>query len=830
LFVKEEHILAENVIVRDVVKDIKSSYLEYSMDVIVGRALPDVRDGCKPVHHRILHSMNETNNTCRNAYRKSARTVGDVLGKYHPHGDSSVYDAMVRLAQPFSLRYPLIDGHGNFGSIDGDSAAAMRYTEARMSKLADCMMEDIDKDTVDMMANYDGTLKEPKVLPSKFPNMLVNGSQGIAVGFACNMPPHNLTECINAIIAKIDNPKLDSIGLMEYIKGPDFPSGGTIQGTDDIISMYTTGRGSITVRADYEVEPLKNNKSQIIFKNVPYQVNKAAVVASIDELIKEGELNGAISVNDETTEKDGVRIVIELKSSANAKQIVSKLYKKTKLQDNFSANMTALMPSKNNTLVPHLFTLEEMVWQFILHRKNVVTRKYQYLLAKAEARLHILEGLVKALNQIDEVIATIRASKDTESARNNICQKFGFDIPQASAILSYQLQRLSNLEINKVLDEKTNVERAIESYNKILSSDKNIFKEIKKDCKDVLNTFGDERITAISTIVEAEPDEDTVDLSVDDKDVVITITNTGYIRSVDANGFSVQKRGGKGNKGVKKADIDIITQMMTTNKRNLLLCFGSNGRMYKLRVSEIAETDRTSRGQYLNGLIEVEGDVRIVSIIGVEVGAEKNGSIIIFTRRGEVKRIAVSELVTRSKSVKVVNIKDDDEIINACLTRDDEGSAFVATLDGKLLKFSYGRLRCKGRNSGTQRCLRLRDGDYVVSADIVTDKPLLTVTNTGMGKRTSADDYAEKGLGGQGVANYKTSDNIKVVAVVELTDEDDVLVACDNGKMIRTPASSFKDTGRTSKGTRLVRLDNGENVSAVSIVPPAKDEDGEEEG
>ena len=821
--------MAENVIVRDVVKDIKSSYLEYSMDVIVGRALPDVRDGCKPVHHRILHSMNETNNTCRNAYRKSARTVGDVLGKYHPHGDSSVYDAMVRLAQPFSLRYPLIDGHGNFGSIDGDSAAAMRYTEARMSKLADCMMEDIDKDTVDMMANYDGTLKEPKVLPSKFPNMLVNGSQGIAVGFACNMPPHNLTECINAIIAKIDNPKLDSIGLMEYIKGPDFPSGGTIQGTDDIISMYTTGRGSITVRADYEVEPLKNNKSQIIFKNVPYQVNKAAVVASIDELIKEGELNGAISVNDETTEKDGVRIVIELKSSANAKQIVSKLYKKTKLQDNFSANMTALMPSKNNTLVPHLFTLEEMVWQFILHRKNVVTRKYQYLLAKAEARLHILEGLVKALNQIDEVIATIRASKDTESARNNICQKFGFDNPQASAILSYQLQRLSNLEINKVLDEKTNVERAIESYNKILSSDKNIFKEIKKDCKDVLNTFGDERLTAISTVVEAEPDEDTVDLSVDDKDVVITITNTGYIRSVDANGFSVQKRGGKGNKGVKKADIDIITQMMTTNKRNLLLCFGSNGRMYKLRVSEIAETDRTSRGQYLNGLIGVEGDVRIVSIIGVEVDAEKNGSIIIFTRRGEVKRIAVSELVTRAKSVKVVNIKDDDEIINACLTRDDEGSAFVATLDGKLLKFSYGRLRCKGRNSGTQRCLRLRDGDYVVSADIVTDKPLLTVTNTGMGKRTSADDYAEKGLGGQGVANYKTSDNIKVVAVVELTDEDDVLVACDNGKMIRTPASSFKDTGRTSKGTRLVRLDNDENVSAVSIVPPAKDEDGEEE-
>lgn len=821
--------MAENVIVRDVVKDIKSSYLEYSMDVIVGRALPDVRDGCKPVHHRILHSMNETNNTCRNAYRKSARTVGDVLGKYHPHGDSSVYDAMVRLAQPFSLRYPLIDGHGNFGSIDGDSAAAMRYTEARMSKLADCMMEDIDKDTVDMMANYDGTLKEPKVLPSKFPNMLVNGSQGIAVGFACNMPPHNLTECINAIIAKIDNPKLDSIGLMEYIKGPDFPSGGTIQGTDAIISMYTTGRGSITVRADYEVEPLKNNKSQIIFKNVPYQVNKAAVVASIDELIKEGELNGAISVNDETTEKDGVRIVIELKSSANAKQIVSKLYKKTKLQDSFPANMTALMPSKNNTLVPHLFTLEEMVWQFILHRKNVVTRKYQYLLAKAETRLHILEGLVKALNQIDEVIATIRASKDTESARNNICQKFGFDNPQASAILSYQLQRLSNLEINKVLDEKTNVERAIESYNKILSSDKNIFKEIKKDCKDVLNTFGDERLTAISTVVEAEPDEDTVDLSVDDKDVVITITNTGYIRSVDANGFSVQKRGGKGNKGVKKADIDIITQMMTTNKRNLLLCFGSNGRMYKLRVSEIAETDRTSRGQYLNGLIGVEGDVRIVSIIGVEVGAEKNGSIIIFTRRGEVKRIAVSELVTRSKSVKVVNIKDDDEIINACLTRDDEGSAFVATLDGKLLKFSYGRLRCKGRNSGTQRCLRLRDGDYVVSADIVTDKPLLTVTNTGMGKRTSADDYAEKGLGGQGVANYKTSDSIKVVAVVELTDEDDVLVACDNGKMIRTPARSFKDTGRTSKGTRLVRLDNGENVSAVSIVPPAKDEDGEEE-
>lgn len=819
--------MAEKIIKRDIVHDSSRGYLEYAMDVIIGRALPDVRDGCKPVHRRIIHSMNETNNTYKNAYRKCARTVGDVLGKYHPHGDSSVYDAMVRLAQPFSLRYPLIDGHGNFGSVDGDSAAAMRYTEARGSKLLDVMVQDIEKETVDMMRNYDETLWEPTVLPSAIPNMLVNGGEGIAVGFASKMPTHNLGEVLEGIIAKIDNPELDSIGLMKYIKGPDFPLGGTIMGTTGIVNAYTTGKGQITIRADYVIEDIKNGKQQIVFTNIPYQVNKSKSVERIAQLIKEDEIKNVVEVRDESSEKDGIRIVIEMKRAANPAQIVNIIYKKTELQSNFNVNMTALLTKKNGKLVPHLFTLEELVREYIKHRKSVTTRKYQFLLAKAKARDHILEGLLKALDQIEEVIATIRASHDKEDARINLCQKFGFDDLQANAILAYQLHRLSGLEITKVKEEREEILRNIAEYNHILSSDQTISEEVKRDCKTMLNQFGDDRITKIGNAIKQTSDDE-VDETVPDKEMVVTITNTGYIKSIPLEEFNSQGRGGKGSKGgIKNADLDVITQIMSINKRNVLLCVGDNGRVYRLKVDEINEVSKTStgRGQYLNALIEAENDVTIVSVIGLDIKTKSQGSLLFFTRNGGIKRIAMEDLITNRRSVIAIKIAEDDEVVTASRAIEDEGFAFVATHNGRLMKFEYGRFKCKGRNAGSQKLIKVSDGDFVINAGLVDEnKAILTVTNTGMAKKTLASEYGIK-ASGQGVTNYKTDKKTFVASVIEISDTDDILVACDNGKLIRVHADTINDKGRTAKGVKLITLEENESVTCVNAVP-RQDEDG----
>ena len=821
--------MAENIITRDVTHDIQTSYLEYSMDVIIGRALPDIRDGCKPVHRRILYAMNETGNTCNAAYKKSARTVGEVLGKYHPHGDSSVYDAMVRMAQPFSLRYPLVDGHGNFGSIDGDSAAAMRYTEARMSKLADSMMEDIDKDTVDMMGNYDETLKEPTILPSKLPNMLVNGTQGIAVGFASNMPPHNLTEVTEAIIAKIDDPSLDSLALMKYVKGPDFPGGGTILGTEGIVSMYTTGKGRIDVRADYVIEDVKGGRTQIVFTNVPYQVVKSQEVSKIEELVKDGTLKDVADVRDESTAKDGSRIVVELKRTANSARIIRQIYKKTHLQDTFCANMIALLP-KAGKLVPHLFTLSEMVEEYIKHRQQVVSRKYKFLLGKARDRKHILDGLVKAVDCIDEIVSAIRASKDKEEAKSSLCQKFGFDDVQALAILAYQLQRLSGLEITKLRNELSDVENSIRKYEGILSSDKTILAEVKKDCLDIIKSYGDERITKIGNAVSDDNDDEAE--NIEDKEMVVSVSSTGYIKSVPLDAFSAQKRGGKGVKGVKAANVDTISQMIPTSKRNILLCIGSDGKAYKLPVADIEESARTARGQYVNNLIEAPGDVSVVSVIGIKRASKDDkpeGCVLFFTMRGEVKKIEMSDLLTSRRCVQAIKIKEDDAIINAVYAEAEDGLAFVATSEGKLLKFNFGKLRSRGRASSTQRCMRIADGDYVVSADVIVEgRSLLTVTNTGIGKKSSPDDYREAGLGGQGVTNYRTTKDTKVASVVPVNEEDDILVACDNGKLIRVHADAFRSIGRTSKGNKLVNLEPHESVSCVNTVLRQDSEEAEE--
>ena len=822
--------MAENVVVRDITFDISTSYLDYAMDVIIDRALPDVRDGCKPVHRRILWSMLETNNTSKNAYRKSARTVGDVLGKYHPHGDSSVYDAMVRMAQDFSLRYPFVDGHGNFGSVDGDPPAAMRYTEARMSKLAEVMMEDIDKNTVDMKKNYDETMEEPKVLPSRIPNLLVNGTDGIAVGFASKMPPHNLTEVCDGVIAKIDDPSLDSVGLMKYIKGPDFPLGGTIQGVDGIIGMYTTGQGCITVRSNYTVEDVKGGKQQIVFTTVPYQVIKEDILKSIDNLVKDKIIENIADVRDESSQKDGIRIVVELTRNANMAKIIRKLYKHTKLQNNFNANMYALYP-KHGKLVPKLFTLSGIIEQFIAHRKEVITRKYNYLLNKAKARLHIVEGILKAIDVMDDVVATIRSSKTQDEANEKLRKKFEFTELQAKAILAYRLNQLVGLEIEKFKNEKVELEKSIENYTKILSSDKTILNEVKKDIKEISNKYGDDRVTLINEKVEKEADDDDEArlADVEDKEMVITITNTGYIKNVPLETYSAQSRGGKGVKGVHKTEVDVINQLINANKRDTLLCLGSNGRLYKLPVSELEEASRTSRGQYLNNLIEAESDVEIVSVVAIKYAKEPEGFMLFFTHNGGVKKIDVKDLITSRRSVIAIKIKEDDSIVNACYTATPSGLAFVATNNGKLLKFDYGKLNSKGRVAGTQRCIKLRAGDYVVSADIVAEESsLLTVTNTGIAKKTLAKNYSTNGLGAQGSINYKTTDVIHVASVINITNNDDILVACDNGKLIRVHADALNDQGRVSKGVRLVKLDNNEKVSVVSCVVRENEEEAEE--
>lgn len=823
--------MAENVVLRDITYDISTSYLDYAMDVIIDRALPDVRDGCKPVHRRILWSMLETGNTHKNAYRKSARTVGDVLGKYHPHGDSSVYDAMVRMAQDFSLRYPFVDGHGNFGSVDGDPPAAMRYTEARMSTLSEVMMEDIDKNTVDMKKNYDETLEEPKVLPSRIPNLLVNGTEGIAVGFASKIPPHNLTEVCEGVIAKIDDPSLDSVGLMKYIKGPDFPLGGTIQGTSGIINMYTTGQGCITVRSNYTVEDVKGGKQQIVFTTVPYQVVKENIIKSIDALVKDKVIDDIADIRDESSQKDGIRIVVELTKKANMAKIIRKLYKHTKLQDNFNANMYALYP-KNGHLVPKLFTLSEMVDQFVKHRQEVITRKYEFLLNKAKNRLHIVEGILKAIDIMDDIVTTIRASKTQAEASEALRTKFDFTEPQTKAILAYRLNQLVGLEIEKFKNEKEELLKDIASYTKILSSEKTILEEVKRDCKDIINKFGDDRITLINEKVEKEEDDDeeTRLAEIEDKEMVITITNTGYIKNVPLETYSAQSRGGKGVKGVHKTEIDVIKQLINANKRDILLCLGSNGRLYKLPVSELEEVSRTSRGQYLNNLIEAESDVDIVSVVSIKYSKNPEGFMLFFSNNGGVKKIDIKDLITSRRSILALKIKDEDSIVNACYTESPSGLAFVATNDGKLLKFDYGKLSAKGRVASTQRCIKLRDGDYVVNADIVNENSsLLTVTNTGMAKRTLAKNYSTYGLGSQGATNYKTTPSIHVASVINITDEDDILVACDNGKLIRVHANSINDIGRVSKGVRLVKLEGDEQVTVVNCVVRETEEEKDEE-
>lgn len=812
----------ENVLKRDVIDDISSSYLEYALDVIIGRALPDVRDGCKPVHRRILYSAWDTNNVFTQPHKKSARTVGEVLGKYHPHGDTSVYDAMVRLAQPFSMRYPFIDGHGNFGSVDGDPAAAMRYTEARMSKISALMMEDIDKNTVDMMKNYDATLDEPTVLPAKLPNLLINGTEGIAVGFASKIPPHNLTEAMNGIIATIDNPDITVEELMKYIKAPDFPCGGIIMGLDGVRDAYKTGKGSIVIRSRYNIEPIKNTqRQQIVFTEIPYQVNKSDLVAKINELSDE-KIEGIHEVRDESSVREGtgIRIVIELDKNANSDRVLRQLFKQTDLQTKFPANLRAVVPAANGKLVPRLLNLKDIVKYFIAHRKEVVTRKYQFLLNKAEARNHILEGLIKAVSIIDDIVATIRKSKSKEDAKSDLIQKFDFSDAQATAILQFQLQRLVGLEIEKIENEKKEVEENIKNYKNILSSDENVMKEVRKDCEDVLNQFGDERRTEIVAKANEEIDDNDVEqmmANAELQDVVLTFTDSGYVKRVPLEAYNTQSRGGQGVKNIKNVDLDIITKIITTDTQKMLLCFGSDGKMYKLPVINVPEDSKTGRGKFLNNLIGANGDVKIIAVMDINPANKNEGFILMFSKLGGVKKIAISDLITSRKSVTAINLKnEDDSLINVCHVFSNE-KVYAATRNGKIICFGHENLTAHGRAAGTMKAIKLANGDYVVGANILKENEyVLTVTNTGMGKKASVGDYRIQTRGGTGTLNYKTNKDTYVVAVININDQNDILTVCDNGKIIRVNSTDIRATGRVAKGVRIVKLKDNENVLCVT--------------
>lgn len=807
---------------RDIAEDMKKSYLDYSMDVIVDRALPDVRDGMKPVHRRIIFDMYEEGVLHTKPYKKSARTVGDVLGKYHPHGDSSVYGALVRLAQDFSLRYPLVDGHGNFGSIDGDTAAAMRYTEARLAPIAEDIMEDIEKETVDMMANYDETLKEPKVLPSKIPNFLLNGGSGIAVGMASNVPTHNIVNVVDSIKAMLDKPDITDEEMLKYIVAPDFPTGGIIIGRQGIHDLYTTGRGSIRVRSKYSIEPVgKGDRQQIVITEIPYGVNKEVMVQKIDDLAHGDDkvLSDVGEVRDESN-KEGIRVVIVLKKGANVKRILKMIFKKTPAEQNFSGNMNALIPARGS-VVPRVLTITEIVGWYIKHRKEVLRRKYEFLLRKDRKRQHRLEGLIKAVNNINDVVAIIKGSKSQPEASERLAKKFGFDEPQCKAILDFRLQGLIGLNRKALEDDLAATLARITRYEKILSDEKEIEKIIRNDCDEMVEKYGDERRTQI---LAHEPKDDADDVpDIPQEDVIVSLTNTGYIKRMPTNAFRSQGRAGKGVSNSANKDLDIVKKTFFCNTHDTLLCFERDGKVYKLPVSKIPEGARTARGQFLAAILGASGDIEIVSVIACNKDTQEQ-DVLIFTHLGGVKKIKLSDLQTSRSCVQGIKPKENDFVINAMLTEGTE-NAVIATAYGRLLAFPHASLMPHGRAASTVRGIRLQEGDYAVSADIFRkDAEIFTVISSGYGRRSPESAYTVHNVGTGGSTNYKLKKGELVASVISVTPDEDLLIATKNGKMLRTPSEQISSVNRTGRGVRVLNLDEGDEIISVTAIPKETEE------
>lgn len=795
----------DKIIPVDIEKEMKKSYIDYAMSVIVGRALPDVRDGLKPVHRRILYSMHELGITYEKGYRKCARIVGDVLGKYHPHGDSSVYDALVRMAQSFSIRYMLVDGHGNFGSVDGDGAAAMRYTEAKMSKITSQMLRDINKETVDFKPNFDGEEKEPEVLPARFPTLLVNGSSGIAVGMATNIPPHNLTEVINAVIMLIDNPDVTVSDFMSEIKGPDFPTGGIILGKSGIRSAYETGRGKVLVRSKAEIEEHKG-RNRIIVTEIPYMVNKANLIESIANLVKEKKIDGISDLRDES-DRDGMRIVIELKRDANANVVLNRLYKHTKMQDTFGIIMLALVDNE-----PKVLNLKQILTHYLNHQRDVITRRTIFDLDKANARAHILEGLRIALDHIDAVISLIRASKTTQEAKEGLIEKFNLSEKQAQAILDLKLQRLTGLERDKIEDEYNELMKTIAYLQSILNSEEILLNIIKDELVEIKTKYGDDRRTLIEKNPYSFEDEDLID----DDDIVITLTHGGYIKRLPADTYNAQKRGGRGIQGVTTKEDDFVEHILITPTLNNILFFTNKGKVYKLKGYEIPEGGRTAKGTNIVNMLPLDPDENIQAVMSIRT-FDSDNYLLMGTKSGMVKKTSLDKFENiRKNGLNAINLKEDDEIVGVRITKGDDEVLFV-TKYGYSIRFSEKEVRNMGRTTTGVKAITLRDDDIAVSMIIAKpDEELLVISEKGFGKRTAIENYTLQRRGGKGIKTYKISEKTgNVVSARVVRDVDEIMLINNNGIIIRINVSDISTTSRNAMGVTLMKT--GEDVNIVAV-------------
>ncbi len=816
----------EKIVPVNIEDEMKSSYIDYSMSVIVARALPDVRDGLKPVHRRVLYGMNELGLAANRAYKKSARIVGEVLGKYHPHGDKAVYDTMVRMVQEFSLRYPLVDGQGNFGSVDGDSPAAMRYTEARLSKIAETLLEDLEKNTVDFSPNFDDTLQEPSVLPSILPNLLVNGSSGIAVGMATNIPPHNLTEIVDGLIYLIKKPEATLKELMKHITAPDFPTGGIIYGYEPVKQAYETGRGKIILRAKASIETEKNGRQAIIISEIPYQVNKATLIEAIADLVKERKVEDIATVNDES-DRDGMRIVIGLKREANAQVIMNKLYKYTQMSVTFGVIMLSLVDG-----VPRILGLKDMMEYFLKHRLEVIVRRTKFELDAAEKRAHILEGYIIALDNIDEIIKLIKKSADTPTAKAGLMKKFKLSEIQAQAILDMRLQRLTGLERKKIEDEYKELLKTIERLQAILKNE-NLRKDIvTKELKEIKEKYGDERRTAIIYDVASKSDDEMMKELVKEEDVVITISNKGFIKRIPVASYKSQGRGGRGITAASTGsnDDDFVEHMFIGSTHQYIMFFTDKGKCYWLKVYDIPEGTRTSRGKNIVNLIEKENDEKVSSFVMVKDFAEPL-FVTMITRMGTIKKTTLDAYSNiRKNGINAININKGDALVDVKLTNGSQ-EILIGTHNGQAIRFNESLVRDMGRTATGVRAINLAKGDYVIGLVAVMrpSATILVVTDKGFGKRSDLGDYRITGRGGKGVITIKANDKVgKLISIKEVTDSDDLMIITNKGILIRQKMKDIRVMSRATQGVRLIKLGEGDIISSIANVVEEDKDAGQE--
>jgi len=796
-----------NVIMVDIEEEMKKSYLDYAMSVIVSRALPDVRDGLKPVHRRILYAMNELGLSPEKQYRKSARVVGDVLGKYHPHGDSSVYGAMVRLAQDFNTRYLLVDGHGNFGSVDGDGAAAMRYTEVKMTKLATEMLRDINKETVDYIPNFDESLNEPVVLPSRFPNLLVNGSSGIAVGMATNIPPHNLREVVDGIVAMIDNPDIDIDTLIKIIKGPDFPTGAMIMGKDGIRSAYKTGRGRVVVRAKAEIEEYGKSRNRIVVTEIPYQVNKSRLIEKIAELVRDKKLEGISDLRDES-DREGMRIVIEIKRDANPNIVLNNLYKQTQLQDTFGVIMLALV---NNE--PKILNLRQVLHYYLEHQKEIIVRRTEYDLKKAEDRAHILDGLKIALDHIDEVISIIRSSKEESIARERLISNFSLSEKQAQAILDMKLRRLTGLEREKIEAEYEELIKQITWFKEILANERLVYQIIREELLEIKDKYGDERRTGIL------PSFDDIDFEdmIEEENVVITLTHCGYIKRLPQDTYKIQRRGGRGITALTTREEDFVEHLFITSTHDTILFFTNEGRVYSLKAYEIPEGRRQSKGTAIINLLSLNGKEKVNAVIPIKEYDPE--SILVFaTKNGIIKKTRFEQFKNiRKTGIIALTLKDEDELISVRKTHGSK-ELIVSTTNGKAIRFSEKDVREMGRNAAGVKAISLDKGDSVIAMELIEDgKDLLVVSENGYGKRTPLDEYRIQNRGGKGILTYQVKQKTGPLVSAKVVDKtDEIMLISLKGVIIRLKVEGISEMGRSTQGVTLMRIEEDDKVVAVA--------------